>query len=439
MRPSGHTMLRRCPVPCGVPLQLSVRHSHGVAGSPAGSASDVNPLISSVRPRSATSLGTASTSSVDVATPPDTLVVQMPRVPGCSQSERTINRSTFLTELQTCCETVRAEAVQNDMRHAKAIALDSDYLEELPKLYTNEPLNLEKHVACSSRFGNGCTGPAIIRYQVQQQYTTNAILVTLQQNRAELETLKRELHLPKAVFDAGFRIVQFVTLLTTRYDAGDTSPELQEMGEMAFFHLAGHLTPATESYPPARSTLVFALRELGKTFVIGHVKHQVHLFENIVQNTLHKTENVTLFLDLFQPDLSPEYIKLYYKASELASTGCTLVRNAVMSSSKGSSVCTRRHSVRGSRFCRRLLRHGVSQMCIDGWGALSGRNISAISLIALFVIWSLRGIVNGTHCFCGTYYFPVLPCRTPWWRVCCALTPTAGFSVTLDCRQKWSL
>eukprot|EP00041_Stephanoeca_diplocostata_P038722 m.1545949 g.1545949 ORF g.1545949 m.1545949 type:complete len:1124 (-) comp25260_c0_seq38:555-3926(-) len=133
-----------------------------------------------------------------------------------------------------------------------------------------------------------------------------------------------ELHLPKAVFDAGFRIVQFVTLLTTRYDAGDTSPELQEMGEMAFFHLAGHLTPATESYPPARSTLVFALRELGKTFVIGHVKHQVHLFENIVQNTLHKTENVTLFLDLFQPDLSPEYIKLYYKASELASTGCTL-------------------------------------------------------------------------------------------------------------------
>eukprot|EP00041_Stephanoeca_diplocostata_P038733 m.1547088 g.1547088 ORF g.1547088 m.1547088 type:complete len:260 (-) comp25260_c0_seq98:3413-4192(-) len=157
MRPSGHTMLRRCPVPCGVPLQLSVRHSHGVAGSPAGSASDVNPLISSVRPRSATSLGTASTSSVDVATPPDTLVVQMPRVPGCSQSERTINRSTFLTELQTCCETVRAEAVQNDMRHAKAIALDSDYLEELPKLYTNEPLNLEKHVACSSRFGNGCT------------------------------------------------------------------------------------------------------------------------------------------------------------------------------------------------------------------------------------------------------------------------------------------
>eukprot|EP00041_Stephanoeca_diplocostata_P038730 m.1546943 g.1546943 ORF g.1546943 m.1546943 type:complete len:368 (-) comp25260_c0_seq91:3096-4199(-) len=283
------------------------------------------------------------------------------------------------------------------------------------------------------------TGPAIIRYQVQQQYTTNAILVTLQQNRAELETLKRELHLPKAVFDAGFRIVQFVTLLTTRYDAGDTSPELQEMGEMAFFHLAGHLTPATESYPPARSTLVFALRELGKTFVIGHVKHQVHLFENIVQNTLHKTENVTLFLDLFQPDLSPEYIKLYYKASELASTGCTLVRNAVMSSSKGSSVCTRRHSVRGSRFCRRLLRHGVSQMCIDGWGALSGRNISAISLIALFVIWSLRGIVNGTHCFCGTYYFPVLPCRTPWWRVCCALTPTAGFSVTLDCRQKWSL
>lgn len=34
------------------------------------------------------------------------------------------------------------------------------------------------------------TGPATIRYQVQQQYTTNSVLIVLQQNREELEALK---------------------------------------------------------------------------------------------------------------------------------------------------------------------------------------------------------------------------------------------------------
>lgn len=118
--------------------------------------------------------------------------------------------------------------------------------------------------------------------------------------------------------------------MTTRYNAGDASPDLQEMGEIAFFHLAGFLSPVTELYPPARSTLVFALRVLGKTFVYGHMKHQTHLFEIVVQNTLHMTENVQLFLDMFQPDLSSEYIKMYHKASELASTGCTLVRHTTL-------------------------------------------------------------------------------------------------------------
>lgn len=84
-------------------------------------------------------------------------MVQMPRVPGCGQSERNINPSTFRAELQTCCETVKAEAALNETRHVKAIALDSDYLEELPKLYTNEPLDFEQSIACATRFGGECT------------------------------------------------------------------------------------------------------------------------------------------------------------------------------------------------------------------------------------------------------------------------------------------
>ncbi|XP_054253220.1 ectopic P granules protein 5 homolog [Indicator indicator] len=204
-------------------------------------------------------------------------------------------------------------------RHAKTaalwesqhVALNSEILDTVPKLYVNREEQITLHLECWGTSNKGCQGAALLTIQFEGKHKNEAVSQQLHALRKEVRQLQAEAMKPPSlgVVEAAVHVENFITALINIYKV-QPMPAIKKVGISLFFTLVEYVCDETQRNPPTRQFFTSCIEILGQVFVSGTKSECKRLLQTVLQNR----RLCTLLSPYFTPVASPnEFVTLYEK------------------------------------------------------------------------------------------------------------------------------
>ncbi|NXG70655.1 EPG5 protein, partial [Baryphthengus martii] len=191
------------------------------------------------------------------------------------------------------------------------VALNSEILDTVPKLYVNREEQVTLHLECRGTSNKGCQGAALLTIQFEGKHKNEAVSQQLHALRKEVRQLQAEATKPPSlgVVEAAVHVENFITALINIYKV-QPMPAIKKVGISLFFTLVEYVCDETQRNPPTRQFFTSCIEILGQVFISGTKSECKHLLQTILQNR----RLCTLLSPYFTPAASPsEFVTLYEK------------------------------------------------------------------------------------------------------------------------------
>uniref|UniRef100_A0A2C9JD30 Ectopic P granules protein 5 homolog n=1 Tax=Biomphalaria glabrata TaxID=6526 RepID=A0A2C9JD30_BIOGL len=156
-------------------------------------------------------------------------------------------------------------------RHAHHCALDFNYLELLPNLYSNIKKTTTVLAECKSKVNplHKCSNPAIIPISIEVKDLNEMVQRRLEENRAEYQQVLIQSFLPPApnVCIAAVHTENAITMLIKQNQACTDEARLQNLNAIGcsiFYSMVNSVCDQTDFYPPARQFFASCIEVLGR-------------------------------------------------------------------------------------------------------------------------------------------------------------------------------
>ncbi|XP_055883015.1 ectopic P granules protein 5 homolog isoform X1 [Biomphalaria glabrata] len=201
-------------------------------------------------------------------------------------------------------------------RHAHHCALDFNYLELLPNLYSNIKKTTTVLAECKSKVNplHKCSNPAIIPISIEVKHLNEMVQRRLEENRAEYQQVLIQSFLPPApnVCIAAVHTENAITMLIKQNQACTDEARLQNLNAIGcsiFYSMVNSVCDQTDFYPPARQFFASCIEVLGREF-ISRDQNQTHI---VLQLCLEKPSVSGLVSPHFIPNNCPESLLDMYQ------------------------------------------------------------------------------------------------------------------------------
>ncbi|XP_019465701.1 LOW QUALITY PROTEIN: ectopic P granules protein 5 homolog [Meleagris gallopavo] len=277
--------------------------SHTPAAIPAGQTDFTNPL--SAKERIMNNL-----KKFDLPKPPLSLQPMKAPVPVIS-SASLINQKEAIHLTHTDLKVLQGHAKTAALWESQHVALNSEILDTLPKLYVNREEQITLHLECRGASSKGCQGAALVTIQFEGKHKNEAVSQQLHALRKEVRQLQAEATKPPSlgVVEAAVHVENFITTLINIYKV-QPMPAIKKVGISLFFIVVEYVCDETQRNPPTRQFFTSCIEILGQVFISG-TKSEC---KRLLQTILHNRRLCTLLSPYFTPVASPdEFVALYEK------------------------------------------------------------------------------------------------------------------------------
>ncbi|CAH2296751.1 ectopic P granules 5 homolog isoform X1 [Pelobates cultripes] len=200
------------------------------------------------------------------------------------------------------------------MRESQQVALDSEMLDTIPKLYVNREEQIEMKIECRGNLNKSCSGPAVVTVKFEGMQMDEAISQQLHVLRREMKQLQTDATKPTtlSIIETAVHLENFITALVNAFKV--QSPlEIQKIGIGTFFAVVEFVCDETQRHPPSRQFFTSCIEILGQVFISGTQSECRPILQTILQNR----RLCTLLSPYFTPAASPgEFVQLYEKVVE---------------------------------------------------------------------------------------------------------------------------
>lgn len=215
------------------------------------------------------------------------------------------------------------DALQNSAemfltRQAEIIALDSEFAEELPQLYVNEPVRVVQDVACQRPRGEVCAGPAHFDFEVSQQRVVAFVRTKITDNRRSTEKLLSTRALPDGVCRAGHHLKRVIQALLKEIRVAPTGrEETEQVARGVFYHLVERINARTQQFPPTKILYAELTHLIGNACIVDAPDQVEHVLTLLIDTPEHSS----LIGPLLNPNACPDrFAELHMRATQQFST-----------------------------------------------------------------------------------------------------------------------
>ncbi|XP_064356818.1 ectopic P granules protein 5 homolog isoform X1 [Dromaius novaehollandiae] len=283
-------------------LQLQLE-SHTASSTSAGQTDFANPL--SAKERIMKNL-----KKFDTPKPPLPLQPVKAPVPVIS-SASLISQKEAIQLMRVDLNILQQHAKTAAIWESQHVALNSEILDTVPKLFVNREEQITLHLECRGSSNKGCQGAALLTVQFEGKHKNEAVSQQLHALRREVRQLRAEATKPPSpgVVEAAVHVENFITALINIYKV-QPLPAIQKVGISLFFTLVEYVCDETQRNPPTRQFFSSCIEILGQVFISGTKSECKRLLQTILQNR----RLCTLLSPYFTPVASPnEFVTLYEK------------------------------------------------------------------------------------------------------------------------------
>uniref|UniRef100_A0A8C0IPS9 Ectopic P-granules 5 autophagy tethering factor n=1 Tax=Chelonoidis abingdonii TaxID=106734 RepID=A0A8C0IPS9_CHEAB len=196
-------------------------------------------------------------------------------------------------------------------RETQQVALDSEILDTMPKLYINREEQITLELKCPGTSNKSCQGAALVTVQFEGKHKNEEISQQLHALCKEVKLLQAEATKPPflSIVEAAVHVENFITALINIYKMQPTS-RIQKVGISLFFAVIDFVCDETQRHPPTRQFFTSCIEILGQVFISG-TKSECKL---VLQTILQNRRLCNLLSPYFTPVASPdEFVNLYEK------------------------------------------------------------------------------------------------------------------------------
>ncbi|XP_048581759.1 ectopic P granules protein 5 homolog isoform X2 [Nematostella vectensis] len=220
------------------------------------------------------------------------------------------------------------ESLQTLLNHARNVCreadrhilLDRDYIQLLPRMYTNDMTQAVISVPCRSKFRSGhqCIGPAQITLRYLAKHDNEIVIRQVSDNRQEYETMVKGFlqPCPMDVCTAAANVERIITCLVEKVESNKQRKNkeiLSDIGTSLFYQLASTIDGNCLRYQPTLQFFSSCIEILGKTFIL-HTGSQT---EQLLYAILELTSITMLLVPFFCPNESPDrFTAMYHEVLE---------------------------------------------------------------------------------------------------------------------------
>ncbi|XP_053304240.1 ectopic P granules protein 5 homolog [Spea bombifrons] len=212
---------------------------------------------------------------------------------------------------------LQQHAKSASMRESQQVALDSEMLDTITKLYINREEQIEMKIECRGNLNKSCSGPAIVTVKFEGMQMDETVSQQLHVLRREMKQLQADATKPTPinVIETAVHLENFITALVNAYKV-QSPPEIQKIGIGTFFAVVEFVCDETQRHPPTRQFFTSCIEILGQVFISGTQSECRPILHTILQNR----RLCTLLSPYFTPAASPgEFVLLYEKVVEAIS------------------------------------------------------------------------------------------------------------------------
>ncbi|XP_010217080.1 PREDICTED: ectopic P granules protein 5 homolog, partial [Tinamus guttatus] len=283
-------------------LQIQLE-SHTASSTSAGQTDFTNPV--SAKERIMNNL-----MKFDVPKPPLPLQPVKAPVPVISPASL-LSQKEAIQLMRTDLNLLQQHAKTAAVWESQHVALNSEILDTIPRLFVNREEQITLHVECWGSLNKGCQGAAHLTVQFEGKHKNEAVSQQLHALHKEVRQLQAEATKPPSlgVVEAAVHVENFITALINIYKV-QPLPAIQKVGISLFFTLVEYVCDETQRNPPTRQFFSSCIEILGQVFISGTKSECKHLLRTILQNR----RLCTLLSPYFTPVASPsEFVTLYEK------------------------------------------------------------------------------------------------------------------------------
>ncbi|XP_077646243.1 ectopic P granules protein 5 homolog [Lonchura striata] len=284
-------------------LWLQVQLESHPACASAGETDFTNPLSAKVRIMN-------NLKKLDTPKPPLPLQTMKAPVPVIS-SATLVSQKDAIQLMRRDLKILQQHAKTAALWESQHVALNSEILDTVPKLYVNREEQITLHLECRGTSNKGCQGAAQLTIQFEGKHKNEAVSQQLHALRKEVRQLQAEAMKPPSlgVVEAAVHVENFITALINIYKV-QPMPAIKKVGIGLFFTLVEYVCDETQRNPPTRQFFTSCIEILGQVFISGTKSECKHLLQTILQNR----RLCTLLSPYFTPGASPsEFVTLYKK------------------------------------------------------------------------------------------------------------------------------
>ncbi|XP_060029795.1 ectopic P granules protein 5 homolog isoform X2 [Erinaceus europaeus] len=211
--------------------------------------------------------------------------------------------------VRTDLDLLQQQARSAALRESQQVALDSELLDTMPRLYVNREEQVTLHLECRGSSGKKCQGAAVVTVQFEGLHKNEAVSQQLHGLRKDVKQLQAEATKPPSlsIVEAAVHAENLITALVNTYRLQPT-PALQKVGVSLFFTIVDSVSEETQRHPPTRQFFTSCIEILGQVFISG-TKSEC---EKVLQTILQNRRLCSLLSPFFTPNAAPaEFIQLY--------------------------------------------------------------------------------------------------------------------------------
>ncbi|OXB77175.1 UNVERIFIED_CONTAM: hypothetical protein H355_014746 [Colinus virginianus] len=246
----------------------------------------------------------------DLPKPPLSLQPMKAPVPVIS-SASLVSQKEAIQLAHTDLKILQGHAKTAALWESQHVALNSEILDTIPKLYVNREEQITLHLECWGASNKGCQGAALVTIQFEGKHKNEAVSQQLHALRKEVKQLQAEATKPPSlgVVEAAVHVENFITTLINIYKV-QPMPAIKKVGISLFFIVVEYVCDETQRNPPTRQFFTSCIEILGQVFISGTRSE----CRRLLQTILHNRRLCTLLSPYFTPVASPdEFVALYEK------------------------------------------------------------------------------------------------------------------------------
>uniref|UniRef100_H3A8A6 Ectopic P-granules autophagy protein 5 homolog (C. elegans) n=1 Tax=Latimeria chalumnae TaxID=7897 RepID=H3A8A6_LATCH len=221
--------------------------------------------------------------------------------------------------IQGDLRSLQQHAKLSALRESQQVALDSELLDTIPKLYCNREEQRVMELECRGRSGCPCQRPAAVTIKFESLHLNESIQLQLGALHKEIKQLHAEATKPSPqnIVEAAVHVENIITVLVNAYKL-QSPVGTKEIGIALFYVVVNLVCDETQRHPPTRQFFTSCIEVLGQIFIMDSKSECKPLLKTILQNS----RLCNLLSPYFIPNACPEeFVHLYEKVVKALRVG----------------------------------------------------------------------------------------------------------------------